>query len=96
MTKGELLETLKEMFIERFGIGVDVDVKEHIEIDYSWDVGSTYITKIRYNGEKFEYWKDCFGGGWEYKRNVFNKYGIAALSDCLGVKVRSRTEYFID
>lgn len=97
MTKGELLETLKEMFIVRFGVGTEVDVKEHVEIDYSGDVGGTYITKVRYNGDEFEWCieKDCFGGGWEHKLNVFNKYGISILSDCLGVKLRTRTEYFI-
>lgn len=96
MTKGEVLETLKEMFIERFGVNKDVNLKNPINIDYSWDVGGTYITKIRYNGERFEYWKECWGAGWEDKRSVFNKYGMRALSDCLGVKVWARTEYLID
>ena len=96
MTKGEVLETLKEMFILRFGINKEVDLKNQIQIDYSWDVGGTYITKVRFNGEKFEYYKECWSGDWEDKQSVFNKYGITALSDCLGVKVRTRTEYFID
>ena len=39
MTKGEVLETLKEMFIERFGINKEVSLKKQIQIDYSWDVG---------------------------------------------------------
>jgi len=84
------------MFIERFGVGTEVDVNERIEIGYSWDVGGTCLTKIRYNGEKFEYYKECWSGVWEDKQSVFNKYGIRALSDCLGVKVRTRTDYFID
>ena len=91
MTKGEVLETLKKMFIERFGVNKEVNLKNQIQIDYSWDVGGTYITKVRFNGEKFEYYKGC----WEDKQSIFNKYGISALSDCLGVKVRTRTEYFI-
>ena len=95
MTKGEVLETLKEMFIERFGVGTEVDVKKLIEIDYSWDVGSTCLTKVRYNGERFEYYKECLDADWEDKQSVFNKYGITALSACLGVNVRTRTEYFI-
>ncbi len=95
MTKSEVLETLKEMFIARFGVGTEVDVNKRIEIDYSWDVGSTYLTKVRYNGERFEYWKECWGAGWEDKQSIFNKYGITALSGCLGVNVRTRTEYFI-
>lgn len=96
MTKGEVLETLKKMFIERFGVGTEVNVNKRIEIDYSWDVGGTYLTKVRYNGERFEYWKECWRANWEDKQNVFNKYGITALSVCLGVNVRTRTEYFID
>ena len=96
MTKGEVLETLKKMFIERFGVNKEVNLKNQIQIDYSWDVGGTYITKVRYNGDKFEYYKECWSGDWEDKQSVFNKYGITALSDCLGVKVRTRTEYFID
>ena len=95
MTKGEVLETLKEMFIERFGVNKEVSLKNQIQIDYSWDVGGTYLTKVRYNGEKFEYYKECWSGDWEDKQSIFNKYGIRALSDCLGVKVRTRTEYFI-
>ena len=95
MTKGEVLEALKEMFIVRFGVGTEVDVNERIEIDYSWDVGGTYLTKLRYNGQNFEYYKECWSGDWEDKENVFNKYGITALSDCLGVNVRTKTEYFI-
>ena len=95
MTKCEVLETLKEMFIVRFGVGTDVDVNKRIEIDYSWDVGGTYITKVRYNGERFEYYKECWSADWEDKQSVFNKYGITALSGCLGVNVRTRTEYFI-
>lgn len=96
MTKGEVLETLKEMFIERFGVNKEVDLKNQIQIDYSWDVGGTYITKVRFNGEKFEYYRECWSYGWEDKQSIFNKYGIRALTDCLGVKVRTRTEYFID
>ena len=96
MTKGEVLEMLKEMFIERFGVGVEVDVNKPIKIEHSWDVGGTYLTKVRYNGEKFEYYKDCWSGVWEDKQSVFIKYGITALSACLGVNVRTRTEYFID
>lgn len=96
MTKGEVLETLKKMFIERFGVNKEVNLKNQIQIDYSWDVGGTYLTKVRYNGDKFEYYKECWSGDWEDKQSVFNKYGITALSDCLGVKVRTRTEYFID
>lgn len=96
MTKGEILETLKEIFIERFGVNKEVNLKNQIQIDYSWDVGGTYLTKVRYNGDKFEYYKECWSGDWEDKQSVFNKYGITALSDCLGVKVRTRTEYFID
>jgi hypothetical protein len=95
MTKGEVLVTLKEMFIERFGVGTEVNVNKRIEIDYSWDVGGTYLTKVRYNGERFEYYIECWGGDWEDKQSVFNKYGITVLSDCLGVNVRTRTEYFI-
>lgn len=95
MTKGEVLETLKKMFIERFGVNKEVNLKNQIQIDYSWDVGGTYLTKVRYNGEKFEYYKECWSGDWEYKQGIFNKYGIRVLSDCLGVKVRTRTEYFI-
>ena len=96
MTKGEILETLKEMFIERFGVNKEVNLKNQIQIDYSWDVGGTYLTKVRYNGDKFEYYKECWSGDWEDKQSVFNKYGITALSACLGVNVRTRTEYFID
>ena len=96
MTKGEVIETLKEMFIERFGVGTEVDVNKRIEIDYSWDVGGTYLTKVRYNGKRFEYYIECWSGDWEDKQSVFNKYGITALSACLGVNVRTRTEYFID
>lgn len=95
MTKGEVLETLKEMFILRFGINKEVDLKNQIQIDYSWDVGGTYITKVRFNGEKFEYYRECWSYGWEDKQSIFNKYGIRALTDCLCVKVRTRTEYFI-
>lgn len=32
MTKGEVLETLKEMFIERFGVNKEVDLKNQIQI----------------------------------------------------------------
>lgn len=95
MTKSEILEMLKERFIERFGINKEVNLKNPIQIDYSWDVGGTYITKIRYNGERFEYYKECWSYGWEDKQSVFNKYGIRALSDCLGVRVWTRPEYFI-
>ena len=96
MTKSEVLGTLKEMFIERFGVGVEVGVNKEIEIEHSWDVGGTYLTKVRYNGEKFEYYKECWSGVWEDKQSVFSKYGITALSGCLGVNVRTKTEYFID
>ena len=96
MTKSEVIETLKGMFIERFGVGTEVNVNKRIEIDYSWDVGSAYLTKIRYNGDRFEYLKECWSSVWESKDSVFNKYGITALSDCLDVNVRTRTEYFID
>ena len=95
MTKGEVLETLKRMFIGRFGVE-EVNLKNQIQIDYSWDVGSTYITKVRFTGKKFEYYKECWSYGWEGKQNIFNKYGIRILSDCLDVKVKTRTEYFID
>lgn len=95
MTKSEILETLEEMFIDHFGINKEVNLKNPIQIDYSWDVGGTYITKICFNGEKFEYYKVCWSGDWEDKQSVFNKYGIRALSDCLGVRVWTRPEYFI-
>ena len=95
MTKSEVKEMLKGMFIERFGVGTEVDVNKRIEIDYSWDVGGTYLTKVRYNGDRFEYLKECWSSVWESKDSVFNKYGITALSDCLDVNVRTRTEYFI-
>ena len=90
------METLKEMFIERFGIGKEAVLKNQIRIDYSWDVGGTYLTKVRFNGEKFEYYSECWSSGWEDGQGVFNRYGIKALSDCLGVKISTRTEYFID
>lgn len=32
MTKGEVLETLKEMFIERVGVNKEVDLKNQIQI----------------------------------------------------------------
>ena len=95
MTKSEILEMLKERFIDHFEINKEVNLKSPIQIDYSWDVGGTYITKIRFNGEKFEYYKVCWSGVWEDKQSVFNKYGIRALSDCLGVRVWTRPEYFI-
>lgn len=95
MTKGEVLETLKEMFIVRFGIGTEVDINKRIEIEHSWDVGGTYLTKVRYNGERFEYYKECWSGKWIDDESIFDKYGITALSTCLGVNVRTITEYFI-
>ena len=32
MTKGEVLETLKKMFIERYGVNKEVDLKNQIQI----------------------------------------------------------------
>lgn len=43
MTKSEVSETLKEMFIEHFGINKEVNLKNPIQIDCSWDVGGTNI-----------------------------------------------------
>ena len=96
MTKGEVFKELKEMFIKRFGVGKEVNVGKRIEIAHSWDVGGTYLTKVRYNGKKFEYYEECWSSDWVDNEKVFNEFGIRALSSCLGVKVRTRTEYFID
>lgn len=96
MTKAEVLAKLKEMFIEKFGANKEVSLNEPIEIYHSWDVGSAYMTKIRYNGKEFEYYKDYWSWGWKNDQSVFNRYALTALSDCLGVKVKTKTEYFID
>jgi len=95
MTKKEIEEKLKSMFIEKFGVGTEVSLKGRIVIDHSWDVGDTDLTKVRYNGKKFEYYKECWGAGWDDKQSVFNKHAIAILTDALGVKVKTKTEYFI-
>lgn len=95
MTEKEVIETLKSMFIEKFGVGTEVLLKKRITIDHSWDVGDTDLTKIRYNGEKFEYYKECWSGVWDNKKSVFDKHVIAILSDALGVEVKTKTEYFI-
>lgn len=95
MSKEEVIKKLKTDFIEKFGIGNEVCLNTRIKIDYSWDVGYSYITKIRWNGECFEYYVECWCGVWGDKQEVFKKYIIKALSDCLGVKVSSKTEYFI-
>ena len=95
MTKDEMLETLKDMFVERFGVGTEVDVDKRITIGHSWDVGDTCLTKVRCNGNDFEYCEECWSSRWKDDARVFDKYGIAALSACLGVNVRTRTEYFI-
>ena len=96
MTKGEVFETLKKMFIEHFGVGTEVELDEPIEISRSWDVGGAYIEKVRYNGENFEYYLNFWDGGWKDDKSVFNKYGVKVLSACLDVRVLTRTEYFID
>lgn len=95
MTKKEIEEKLKSMFIERFGVGTEVSLERCIVIDHSWDVGDTDLTKVRYNGKEFEYYKECWAADWENKQSVFNKHAIAILSDALGVKVKTKTEYFI-
>jgi hypothetical protein len=95
MTKEEVIQKLKIMFIEKFGVGTEVSLKKRIVIDHSWDVGDTDLTKVRYNGKKFEYYKECWGGDWDDKQSVFNKHVIAILSDALGVNVKTKTEYFI-
>lgn len=95
MTKKEAIERLKLMFIEKFGVGTEVSLKRRITIDHGWDVGNTNLTKVRYNGEKFEYYKECWSGDWDDKQSVFDKHIIAILSDALGVEVKTKTEYFI-
>ena len=96
MTKKEIIEKLKSMFIEKFGVGTEVSLKRRIVIDHSWDVGDSGLTKVRYNGKKFEYYKECWSGVWDDKQSVFNKHAIAILSDALGVNVKTKTEYFIE
>ena len=95
MTKAEVLAKLKEMFIEKFGVNKEVSLNEPIEIYHTWDGDSAYMTEIRFNGKEFEY-KDYWDGGWKNNQSVFNRYALTALSDCLGVKVMTKTEYFID
>lgn len=84
------------MFIKRFGVANEVNVGKRIEIARSWDVGGTYLTKVRYNGKKFEYYQECWGGDWVDNNKVFNEFGIEALSSCLDVVVRVKKEYSID
>lgn len=96
MSRKELLEELKIRFINRFGIGNEVRLNEQICIIRDPFSGNGYMDAIRYDGVDFEYYEDFWGGGWKTDKNVFGKYGIKALCDVLGVKVRKRSEYFID
>ena len=93
MTRKEVIDELKNRFIDKFGVGVAVKVKGDICVIRDSVSGNAFISSVRYSGVQFEYWRNWWGGGW-FK--LTDKHIIRALSDCLGVKVESRTEYFID
>ena len=55
-TEEKLIGELKKRFIKKFGKGVAVPLRKRIEVAHSWDIGDTYVTKVRYNGETFEWY----------------------------------------
>lgn len=96
MTKSEIINEMKKMFIDKFGAGVEVELEHPIEVAYSWDVGSTMLSKIRYNGEtnQFEWYRDFWNSGWETTQNQITNHAISIFSDALGLKVGTKTDYF--
>lgn len=98
MTRKLLLKELEKRFEKRFGIGNDVRLLEQICIIRDPFSGNGYMDAIRYDGVGlgFSYYENFWGGGWKSDKKIWDKYGIRALCDCLGLKVRKRVEYFID
>jgi len=94
MTKEEIIDILKERFIERFGKDVEVDLNYPICCVKDYFSGNGYIDKVRYNGVDFEYYLNYWNNGWKSDKKTFNRYAMRILSDCLDVIISKRTEYF--
>lgn len=97
MTKKEIIEKLKSMFIERFGDDERV-LSEPIRLSDDWQSGACYLSKIRYNRitKQFEWYKEYWNYGWQTTQGEINKHAIRIFSDVLGIKISSKTEYFIE
>lgn len=93
-TEEKLIDELKKRFIKKFGKGVAVSLRKRIEVAHSWDIGDTYVTKVRYNGKTFEWYHSDWCGRWT-NDNLTNLKTIKALSDCLGCSVAVKHEYII-
>ena len=96
MTKQELVKELKDTFIARFGKDVEVGLKHPICCIKDWQCGNGYIESVRYNGGGFEYYLNYWSYGWKSDKSTFDKYAIQILSQCLGKKVKTKTEYFLE
>lgn len=95
MYKHEVLKTLKEEFIKRFG-HLEVKLKNEIPIYQGFETGTAYLSRIRWNGKYFEWYKEFWDYGWEDDQDVFYSYAIEALSDCLNVKIETEIKYNIE
>lgn len=89
----ELHRTLKQMFVDKFGVGREVALKRKISFDT--DFGVIHISKVRYNGNEFEIYFEGKVCGWQRDKVKFHRYAEAILSDCLDVEILQRNEYYI-
>jgi len=92
MTKKEMVAKLKAMFIDKFGER-EVELTNKVFLAEHTDCGSEYLSKIRYNGKQFEWYKDFWDYGWETTQKEINEHAIEIFSDALGLEIE--IGYFI-
>ena len=67
-----------------------------ITIYHGSETGTAYLSRIRWNGKYFEWYKEYWDYGWSNDQDVFYSYAIEALSDCLNVKIETEIKYNIE
>ena len=93
MTKEQVIQDLTRKFVHRFGAGTEVKLQTPIEISHDWQAGSSYLSKLRYMNGHLEYYYDYWASEWKSDNTTLNKFAIKALSEILGIKVKTIVSY---
>jgi hypothetical protein len=93
MSKEDVIRDLTNMFVHRFGVGTEVKLQEPIEISRDWQAGSAMLSKLRYINGHLEYYYDYWCSEWKSDKTTLNRFAIKALSQVLGIKVKTIVSY---
>ena len=93
MTKEEIIKDLTRKFVQTYGAGTEVPLKNKIEIERDWQAGTSWLSKLRYTKGHLGYYYDFWAGDWKSDKKTLDRFAIKALSKVLNIKVKQIVSY---